>query len=1174
MHIFPRLAVAPPDASQWGDDAAVLRRLQGDLAHQALALLEPGETKAEAVLRRLRQAQALLGLGPGRVEIKPLADSIMRTLHHPDIAPFFDADVLTLPEQEVVVPGTSSSDPHKLLRIDRVVLLPDGALWVLDFKLGPGDPGRDKDQVRDYQRLMAGIFQRPCHGAVIRLDRAEMLDLPLCGKPLSGEPPLPPVYEPKSAAHHKAATSSALQTSAASPRPIQVFPLHADLTARLQTELLLHHNPINPLRLANVEVIFPHRRPKIHLHHGLAKAIQTPFLPPRCQSLEDWMLRQACLSLSSPPALASSLDQAFLLHGLQENINARQPVQANPSTWEQFLPWGLRLALVMDELDRELVTARNLPLPPDDLPPLAQDMLARLGALQEGFHAALATKNLTTKALLAKNVAPDRLCLDDVMYVCGLFALTRSEATLIETLWRSGARLWWQANRPLPDPLERWAKAWQARMEWMDDSEERSAANQAQQSKSAGKTAFVLAHDLHSQLRQLASDAASWNPQEKIAVILPDSSLLRPLLAHLPTAGAPGQVNVTLGLPLERTTLGALLHVLAGAATSRQASGVGPKALEFLEFWQNPWVRRLLPEGMITWLRQTLASTVKNSLDQEDIALLSGQSRERFGLEGNTSYRYPELAGLFFEALDLASLSALCAYLKRLLTALRVLEMAHIPLEMHAVHALYARIIPQMEYALSNAHSLPSGSLWKIFWTYLRAERVPFSGEPLTPWQVMGLLESRLLCFDKVVILECLEGTLPAAQIPNPLLPDALRPALGLPQSHAEEQIVRYHMERLLASAREVRLYSRQGLAANPLEGRKTPSRYWEQALWQEEKAQGTRLGEQIARIPLDLHLGLPAANFPEKEHLLPLLHKRLATGLALSALNTYLACPVRFFYEHVARFSPRPGQRQDPGALAMGELAHKVLETLFRPVLNQRVVPKDLLPQLTQIWDECVANGLRGVPLSPASRFFHVRLLHELLTNYLRKASDPVCPVLIEEPFQRKLPKKAEAILLRGRLDRVDQDQHSQLPLILDYKTGPAPLKQSLPVQRLWDLNEALQNAPLDRASLILVKEQLQDLQLPAYLYLFDRPALCGFWQLGEWDPEKAFVHLYKPGKQDERQGNLEDFLHWQKQGLPALLEWIGRHVLEAPLFYPACLAQSCGYCPWNYACPWAEIG
>lgn len=1152
MPTFPHLLIAPPDTSTWDDDIATSRRIQGELVHQALALLAHGESSEKDVTRRVHQARTLLGIHPQAVDTTPLVESILGLLDSPDIAMFFEPGTQTWAEQEIVAPSLAGSETPRLLRVDRIALLPDNSLWALDFKLGPGDPDKDLAQLKKYQELIAGIFQRPCHGAVIHLETARKLELP----PAAPRPgPYSPLGSPTFAPSH------CQPRPEAAPYPITVFPLGADLLALLHAELLqicapgTTQVPGRPLAMAEIQIIFPHRRPKLYLLQKLAQSLGVPFLPPQCLSLEDWIRYQACLMLDAPVSEATLLDQAWLLYALHERIPGAQG-----SAWHQFLPWGIRLGQVMDELDREKVIAQNIAPLPDDIPAMAANMLSGLGSLQQDFHESLVELGLTTQALLAQGIAPEKIRLASRTYICGLFALTRSEADLVQALRQRGARIWWQSERPLPEQLGRWVKAWQAPIEWIEEEPDARSRNPADQSK----TTYIQSHDLHSQLRDLTANMTSWDPEENIAIILPEASLLRPLLAHLPPER---QINLTLGMPLDRTALGALISTLQRAARDRQISGIEPNHMELLDFLQSPWVRRLLPEGMNSWLKHVLTQKMSTSLEAGQLTLLLEQARERFDDPG----RLADLANLFLEALRLESLADLADFLKRFVNVLRVEDMIRLPLEMHAVHALRMRIIPMLERSLSSDQAMPGGSLWSVFQTALQAERIPFSGEPLTPWQVMGLLESRLLNFDKVVVLECLEGSLPAAQPPNPLLPEAIRPVLGLPAAYSEERIVRHHFQRLLASANEVTLYSRKGLSADPLEGKKSPSRYWEQLLWADEKRLGMRLDDHIATVPLQLDLGQSLAALPEKHAWAPMLHHRLGRGLSLSALNTYLTCPVKFFYEQVANYPSRPDPASDPGAAAMGNLAHLVLERLFAPYVHQCVNPRDLVPALHRIWEECVALSLQDVQLSAASRFFHVRLLSKLLTNYLEKATAPVCPIMIEQSMQRSLPGRAQSILLRGRLDRIDKDVSTEKHLILDYKTGAAPIKQSLSLDQLRELTHALDQAPLDQDSLIQVNDTIQDMQLPGYLFLYNEPAHCGFWQIGIWDQKKAFMPLMKTDKKGAA-SSLEDFFAWQRDGLPLLMEWLGRHILEAPAFFPACQAQSCAFCSWQPVCPWTR--
>lgn len=68
---------------------------------------------------------------------------------------------------------------------------------------------------------------------------------------------------------------------------------------------------------------------------------------------------------------------------------------------------------------------------------------------------------------------------------------------------------------------------------------------------------------------------------------------------------------------------------------------------------------------------------------------------------------------------------------------------------------------------------LPLKVLYGIVEQLVHAERVPFEADPLTGLQVLGMLETRLLRFENVFVLDCIESALPAQQNQDPLMPDS-----------------------------------------------------------------------------------------------------------------------------------------------------------------------------------------------------------------------------------------------------------------------------------------------------------------------------------------------------------------------------------------------------------------
>ena len=100
--------------------------------------------------------------------------------------------------------------------------------------------------------------------------------------------------------------------------------------------------------------------------------------------------------------------------------------------------------------------------------------------------------------------------------------------------------------------------------------------------------------------------------------------------------------------------------------------------------------------------------------------------------------------------------------------------------------------------------------MFKIFDAKISGELVKFHGSPLKGLQILGLLETRSLNFENVIVLDVNEGVLPRLNIYAYLIPREVMISLGLDQMELEEEIQRYQFMRLLSSAKDVHLIYRE----------------------------------------------------------------------------------------------------------------------------------------------------------------------------------------------------------------------------------------------------------------------------------------------------------------------------------------------------------------------------
>lgn len=265
------------------------------------------------------------------------------------------------------------------------------------------------------------------------------------------------------------------------------------------------------------------------------------------------------------------------------------------------------------------------------------------------------------------------------------------------------------------------------------------------------------------------------------------------------------------------------------------------------------------------------------------------------------------------------------------------------PIDAECLFRLMQRVIPALKDNGMADTPLPWPLMQAMLLELVRAERVPFEADPLTGLQVLGMLETRLLRFSRVFLVDVTDDRLPGAPIRSPLLPDSLRALLGLPDTRNREQLAAYTFHRLIAGADEVWLYWQEGVETSGLfDGKKQRSRLVEELIWQEEQARGQRLKpgrEPLRTAALDVRPPVRVRKVVPKT---PAIREQIAASLKhpLSAtrLDAYLTCPLRYYYERLCAIAPIDEVNEDDNPAAVGVLLHNVLRDFYAPAVGKTV--------------------------------------------------------------------------------------------------------------------------------------------------------------------------------------------------------------------------------------------
>jgi hypothetical protein len=315
-----------------------------------------------------------------------------------------------------------------------------------------------------------------------------------------------------------------------------------------------------------------------------------------------------------------------------------------------------------------------------------------------------------------------------------------------------------------------------------------------------------------------------------------------------------------------------------------------------------------------------------------------------------------------------------------------------------------------------------------FFRNAMGSAQVPFAGTPLHGLQVLGFLETRNLQFDRVFLLDANDDVLPGGREYDVVLTPRVRETLGLPTHRDHEQIVDYYFTALLSGAREVHLFFVEN-------DRKERSRFVERLLWVQQRRAGTAdLTDAVSTIQYNASLeNTEPAPIPKSDDVLTLLSRFTFTA---SALDTYLRCPIRFYYAYLLRLEEKEELTDEIESSDVGVFVHSILAEYFYGRRGRPLQKDDIDPAAMDATVDAVFARTYGV--SPVGQAFLVRnQIRQRMREFLEYYQQPLLEkeVVTITGLEGRLSAEKDAVSFKGFVDRVEL--RGDRVFILDYKTG-----------------------------------------------------------------------------------------------------------------------------------------
>ena len=343
-------------------------------------------------------------------------------------------------------------------------------------------------------------------------------------------------------------------------------------------------------------------------------------------------------------------------------------------------------------------------------------------------------------------------------------------------------------------------------------------------------------------------------------------------------------------------------------------------------------------------------------------------------------------------------------------------------------------------------------TMMRLYGEIVRTTSIPFHGEPVVGVQFMGVLETRNLDFEHLLVLSCNEGNMPKGVNDTSFIPYNVRKAHGLTTIDNKVSIYAYYFYRLMQRAEDITIVYNN---AADVTSTGEMSRFMLQML--------VESGHDIERLALSLpqEVGSTTCQDEKKtKEVMERLHKRFdkqrnpertTPMFTPSSLNIYQKCPKRFYYRYVAEII-EPEDDADDGKIdapTFGNIFHDAVQKIYERVIaaykSHTIQPQMLKKLLANdayikgVVDD-IMHPVNGIQLINASVI--ITYIKQLLKIDSRLA--PFTILGLENVVMKDINvKTAEGQLtttIGGRIDRMDcvtcADGVRRIRVI-DYKTG-----------------------------------------------------------------------------------------------------------------------------------------
>jgi len=804
--------------------------------------------------------------------------------------------------------------------------------------------------------------------------------------------------------------------------------------------------------LDDIVIIIPNRRASIYIHKHLSDHFNSPFFAPKITTINEWV------DENTEEEIISQTELLFFLYDIYLEVDKEEA-----EDFDSFLKWGKIILSDFDEIDRYNVSPKEIfrdlrnikdidnwsfdlitpsthglkkPEKLSDGQKKYADLWDKLPIYYEKLKAKLEVIGSTYQGRAYQNFAKKTHFANPTSakhyYFVGFNALSRAEEQIIENLTRQKiATVYFDVDKHYINNFEHEAGHFYRKLNQKNrfNNEVGNEINKTRKTFEIIETAQQVA-----QAKIAGNIIKNLDPEQlnNTAIVLADETLLIPLSKSLPLDIK--KANITMGYPIKYSHLKSLFDLIFDFQHNFKkfnSDQLYHKTL--LRFIDHPFIQIIIQrKNAIADFENRLIKANKVFINHIELIEVFPELKEITNLlsvwHNNTT--------IGFKAIE--------DFIQVLYTHFK--EGGANDLELEILYHFSKGISKFKTIWEKHPHPLNLKSFKKLFEQFWQNESLSFLGNPIEGLQIMGILETRTLDFENLIILSMNEGNLPKSNFTNSLIPRELKLHHRLPIEQDRDAIFAHHFYRLIHRAKNVYITynsSAKGLTS----GEK--SRFITQI---ENELKANHDIKTYTYSSNDVSSDITETSYSVNDKVTKKLDDLFKKGLSPSALNTFINCPLDFYYKYILGLREGKEVEENIEASTFGTMIHNVLERVYKDnfLTPSKPVSIDVLTTEKKNLEQYLEEEYLKEFTKTDMKYGQNRLSFDVSVNLLKTFIDEQIKELkvINYPiFIKELEEEIEAnftwningvektIKIKGNADRIEQFGSEYR--IIDYKSG-----------------------------------------------------------------------------------------------------------------------------------------